>query len=90
LPNKVISWPVREFSEINGSTLLPHINTNINVDLLLLGCGTSMWQLSKSLKKSLDEIEITVEAMSTGAAVRTYNVLTGEKRRVAAALISVE
>lgn len=81
---------MREFSEINGSTLLPHINTNINVDLLLLGCGTSMWQLSKSLKKSLDEIEITVEAMSTGAAVRTYNVLTGEKRRVAAALISVE
>ena len=79
---------MREFSEINGSTLLPHINTNI--DLLLLGCGTSMWQLSKSLKKSLDEIEITVEAMSTGAAVRTYNVLTGEKRRVAAALISVE
>jgi len=49
-----------------------------------------MWQVSKSLKKSLDEIEITVEAMSTGAAVRTYNVLTGEKRRVAAALISVE
>ena len=90
MPNKVISWSVREFSEINGSTLLPHINTNINVDLLLLGCGTSMWQLSKSLKKSLDEIEITVEAMSTGAAVRTYNVLTGEKRRVAAALISVE
>ncbi len=81
---------MREFSEINGSTLLPHINTHINVDLLLLGCGTSMWQLSKSLKKSLDEIEITVEAMSTGAAVRTYNVLTGEKRRVAAALISVE
>ncbi len=81
---------MREFSEINGSTLLPHINTNINVDLLLLGCGTSMWQLSKSLKKSLDEIEITVEAMSTGAAVRTYNVLTWEKRRVAAALISVE
>ena len=81
---------MRELSEINGSTLLPHINTNINVDLLLLGCGTSMWQVSKSLKKSLDEIEITVEAMSTGAAVRTYNVLTGEKRRVAAALISVE
>ena len=81
---------MREFSEINGSTLLPHINTNINVDLLLLGCGTSMWQLSKSLKKSLDEIEITVKAMSTGAAVRTHNVLTGEKRRVAAALISVE
>jgi uncharacterized protein len=28
--------------------------------------------------------------MSTGAAVRTYNVLLAEKRRVGAALIAVE
>jgi|TARA_B110000116_G_C16739778_1_gene537932 uncharacterized protein len=90
LPNKVISWQVREFSEINEATLLPNIALNINIDLLLLGCGKSMWQIPTALKKSLVEIGVVVEPMSTGAAVRTYNVLLGEKRRIAAALISVE
>ena len=90
LPNKVISWQVREFSEINEATLLPNIALNINIDLLLLGCGKSMWQIPTTLNKSLAEIGVVVEPMSTGAAVRTYNVLLGEKRRIAAALISVE
>ena len=49
-----------------------------------------MWQIPTTLKKSLAEIGVIVEPMSTGAAVRTYNVLLGEKRRIAAALISVE
>jgi uncharacterized protein len=31
-----------------------------------------------------------VEPMSTGAAVRTYNILLGERRRVGALLIAVE
>jgi uncharacterized protein len=32
---------------------------------------------------------IGLDAMSTGAAARTYNLLLAEKRRVAAALIAV-
>jgi uncharacterized protein len=33
---------------------------------------------------------IRVEAMSTGAAARTYNVLLAEDRKVAAALVAVD
>jgi uncharacterized protein len=31
-----------------------------------------------------------IDAMDTGAACRTYNILLGEARRVAAALIAVD
>ncbi len=43
-------------------------------------------------KKSLAELKaknITVDAMGTGAACRTYNVLLSEERRVAAALVAI-
>jgi uncharacterized protein len=33
---------------------------------------------------------VVIEAMDTGAACRTYNVLLAEERRVAAALIAVD
>lgn len=90
LPHRVIGWQVKDFSEIKEATILPHIYPYVDIDLLLIGCGTRMWQIRNSLKESLGEFGIVIEAMSTGAAVRTYNILLGEKRRVAAALISVE
>ena len=37
----------------------------------------------------LRDRHVTVEAMPTGPAVRTYNILLGENRRVAAGLIAV-
>lgn len=90
LPHRVIGWQVKEFSEIKEATILPHIYPYVDIDLLLVGCGTRMWQIRNSMKESLGEFGIVIEAMSTGAAVRTYNILLGEKRRVAAALISIE
>jgi uncharacterized protein len=38
----------------------------------------------------LRDRHIVVEAMPTGAAVRTYNIVLGENRRVAAGLIAVD
>jgi uncharacterized protein len=38
----------------------------------------------------LRENRISADPMSTGAAVRTYNVLLAEDRAVAAALVAVE
>jgi uncharacterized protein len=37
----------------------------------------------------LAEAGIRLDAMQTGAAVRTYHVLVAEERRVAAALIAI-
>ncbi|TIS10737.1 MAG: hypothetical protein E5X09_14785, partial [Mesorhizobium sp.] len=43
-----------------------------------------------ALRSALKEAGISADPMSTGAAVRTYNVLLAEDRAVAAALIAVD
>ncbi len=42
------------------------------------------------IRDALKAAAITIEAMDTGAACRTYNVLLTEERRVAAALFPVD
>jgi uncharacterized protein len=46
--------------------------------------------IPKPLKAALHEARISADPMSTGAAVRTFNVLLAEDRAVAAALIAVD
>jgi uncharacterized protein len=57
------------------------------IELLLLGLGRLMVPAAASLRAALRAHGIAVEAMDTGAACRTYNVLLGDDRVVAAALL---
>lgn len=59
-------------------------------DLLLIGTGAALQFPSSEVRDHLANIPLHFEVMDTGAACRTYNVLLGEQRRVAAALIAVE
>jgi uncharacterized protein len=56
------------------------------VELVLLGLGKRGAPMP-TLRAALKPYGIGVEAMDTGAACRTYNVLIAEDRRVAAALL---
>ena len=58
--------------------------------VLLLGTGSQQVFPSPATRKAFADAGIGLEAMDTGAAARTYNVLLAEKRPVAAALIAVE
>jgi uncharacterized protein len=49
--------------------------------------GRRMVPVAAALRASLKAKGIAVEAMDTGAACRTYNLLLAEDRRVAAALM---
>ena len=60
-----------------------------SVELLLIGTGARMSQIDRELRQTLRADGVVIEAMDTGAACRTYNVLMAEGRRVAAALIAV-
>ena len=51
--------------------------------------GPELRPIPKQIKEALRARGIASDPMSTGAAVRTYNVLLAEERRVAAALIAV-
>jgi uncharacterized protein len=59
------------------------------IDTLILGSGTDVWIPPKDLRQALRAVHIVLDPMQTGAAIRTYNIMIGERRRVAAALIAV-
>ncbi len=59
------------------------------IDVLFLGMGPEIGHAPSSFRDTLDEAGIGVEAMSSPAACRTYNVLLSEGRRIAVALIPV-
>ncbi len=88
-PNRVIAWPICGFADLTLESLRPVIDAAAEVDLLLLGCGSSLQLVPSALRRALKDAGIVVEAMDTGGACRTYNVLLGEDRRIAAALIAV-
>ncbi|MBZ9681398.1 MULTISPECIES: Mth938-like domain-containing protein [unclassified Mesorhizobium] len=60
------------------------------VEILLVGMGRDLRPLPAALRAALKDAGIASDPMSTGAAVRTYNVLLAENRAVAAALIAVD
>lgn len=59
------------------------------VDVLFVGTGAEIAYLPADFRTALEGAGLGVEPMSSPAAARTYNVLLGEGRRVAAALLPV-
>jgi uncharacterized protein len=57
------------------------------LELLLIGLGRHIAPVPTALRAAFKARGIAIEAMETGAACRTYNVLLAEDRRVAAALL---
>lgn len=54
--------------------------------LLLIGTGARHEMIAPELRRALKAHGLAVDSMDTGAACRTFNILLGEGRRVAAAL----
>jgi uncharacterized protein len=57
------------------------------LEIVLLGTGARIQFPRPELLRSLIDDRVGVEVMDTAAACRTYNILMGEGRKVAAALI---
>lgn len=89
-PAGIAIWPVTRFADITVESLQRVLDEADTIDFLLIGTGADIAFIPHALRALLKERGITVEGMATGAAARTYNVLVGEDRRVAAALIAVD
>jgi len=59
------------------------------IDVLLLGMGAEIAHAPAAFRQALEEAGVGVEVMNSPAACRTYNVLLGEGRRIAACLLPV-
>ena len=89
LPSGIWAWPPAAPAQVDATTLAPLFAEAGEIDFFLLGTGTTRWFVPEALCWELRDRHITLEAMPTGPAVRTYNILLGEDRRVAAGLIAV-
>jgi uncharacterized protein len=89
LPERVVAWNVGEIAAISLESLQPVIDLAGEVEILLIGTGARFSLVSQVLRHALKERGVAADAMDTGAACRTYNILRAEGRRVAAALIAV-
>ena len=90
MPESVASWSVRAFEEVTTESLDPILELSDDIDILILGVGSRPAVVPQALREHFKVHGVSVEAMATGPACRTYNVLLAEHRLVAAALISVE
>jgi uncharacterized protein len=88
-PAGIRIWPVAQFSEVTLDSLKPVLDEAEGIDFLIIGTGPDIAFIPPALREPLKQAGITVEGMATGAAARTYNVLVGEDRRVAAALVAI-
>ncbi|HJM93827.1 MAG: Mth938-like domain-containing protein [Alphaproteobacteria bacterium] len=90
LPGQTIAWSVEDISNLGINDLAPVRDAAEAVGVLLLGCGKNGALIDSALRAEVREWGVVIEAMGTGAACRTYNVLLAEGRDVAAALIPME
>lgn len=90
LPDGIWAWPITAPADITAETLEPVLTSAGSIELFLLGAGLDPWFMPPALRTLFRDRAIGVDVMTTGAAVRTFNILLGERRRVAAGLIAVE
>ena len=89
LPDGIWAWPVETAREIDEVSLKRVFANAGRIDSLLIGTGVDMHPVPTSLRTALRQAGIGCDVMQTGAAARMYNIMVGERRRVAAALIVV-
>ncbi len=90
LPSGLYAWDVTRPADIDEASLARLFAEEAGaIEHLLIGTGLDLLPLKPALAARLRTEKIVAEPMATGAAARTYNILLGERRRVAAALIAV-
>jgi len=88
-PERFAAWPVTSMAELTAESLGEIVAAARDVDLLVLGSGSQPPLVKQPVRDALKAHGIVIDAMDTGAACRTFNILLTEGRAAAAALIAV-
>ena len=87
MPARIIEgWRPQTFEDLQAEDFAAL--AELQVEIVLLGTGEKLRFPHPRLTAVLAARRIGMEAMSTAAACRTYNILMGEGRAVAAALLA--
>jgi uncharacterized protein len=86
LPERILAdWPAVRFADLKAEHLAAL--TGLDREIILLGTGSKLRFPRPDIIAPLVRAGIGVEVMDLQAACRTYNILMGEGRKVAAALL---
>jgi uncharacterized protein len=89
LPDAIWAWEVTRPEQIDRHSLARVLAAANGIDTLIVGTGSDVWLAPADLRSALRALHVSLDTMQTGPAIRTYNIMMGERRRVAAALVAV-
>jgi uncharacterized protein len=91
-PNGVRPIDATSVDDLDANALAPLMaecaDNPGSIEFLVVGTGARMAPIPKALRAALGRAGLRFEAMATGPALRVYNIMQSEGRRVAAALIA--
>jgi uncharacterized protein len=91
LPDGIQAFAPTSWAEVTEDSLAPVFALPPGtVELVIFGCGPFLQPVPPAIRRKLAAAGLRCDPMGTGAACQTYNILLGEKRRVAAVLLAVE
>jgi uncharacterized protein len=89
-PTGARAFRAENISAVTSEQISALIAEKAAIDMVLIGTGREMLPLPDDVAKRLRSEGMGFDIMNTNAAVRTYNVVLAEDRRVAAILIAVD
>ncbi|MEZ5872122.1 MAG: Mth938-like domain-containing protein [Nitratireductor sp.] len=89
LPSGIYAWNVSAEKVLEVDAYDAVFREADAIEVLLIGTGADLRPIPARLREVFRENRISADSMSTGAAVRTFNVLLAEGRAVAAAFLAV-
>ncbi len=90
LPSGMYAWAPADIMRLKETDFADLFIETETIDLLLIGTGMQIRAIPEALKWRFRDRNMQSDAMRTGDAIRTYNILLGERRRVAAAFFVVD
>jgi uncharacterized protein len=90
LPSGIYGWDATADAPFSGERLLKAFEEADRYKFFIFGTGPDLRRPPKALVERFRSLGLSCDAMSTGAAVRTLNVMLSEERPVAAALVAVD
>lgn len=90
VPSGIYGWTPASVEELSVEAFERVFEEAGDIEVLLIGTGPDIRRIPPALREEFRARAIRADAMATGAAVRTYNVLLSEDRAVAAALLAVD
>jgi uncharacterized protein len=89
LPDGIWAWPVTAPAAITEAALALVFARADDLDFFVVGTGDAPWIMPDALRQRFRDAHVSADTMTTGPAVRTYNVMLMEGRRVGSGLIAV-